>query len=181
MLHTPLQTLDNEIVTTTRRPRRLQWCAADEIPFVNGLLKKKGQQQLVQYCYLRHGIELTVRMLDGLKDLGFLYATKSGLSIGIDDLVIPREKPSLVNEARRGVIVVEEQYLQGAITDRERKNKVIDIWSGVTEKIADEMFVGWRRSAANCRDRSSTRSSSWRIPARAAASSRSASSPGCAA
>ena len=145
VLHTPLQTLDNEIVTTTVGRVVFNGALPDEIPFVNGLLKKKGQQQLVQYCYLRHGIELTVRMLDGLKDLGFLYATKSGLSIGIDDLVIPREKPSLVNEARRGVIVVEEQYLQGAITDRERKNKVIDIWSGVTEKIADEMFVGMEK------------------------------------
>ncbi len=142
VLHTPVQDLDKEIVSTTVGRVVFNSALPDEIPFVNGLLKKKGLQQLVQYCYLRHGIELTVRMLDHLKDLGFLYATKSGLSIGIDDLVIPEEKPSLVTNARQEVITVEDQYLQGAITDRERKNKVIDIWSGVTEQVADEMFVG---------------------------------------
>ena len=142
VIHTPVQDLDKEIVVTTVGRVVFNTALPDEIPFINGLLKKKGLQQLVQYCYQRHGIEITVRMLDRLKDLGFLYATKSGLSIGIDDLVIPEEKQSLVSDARREVIIVEEQYLQGAITDRERKNKVIDIWSGVTEKIADEMFVG---------------------------------------
>ncbi len=142
VLHTPVQDLDGQIVTTTVGRVVLNSTLPAEIPFVNGLLKKKGLQQLVQFCYLRHGIELTVRMLDRLKDLGFLYATKSGLSIGIDDLVIPEGKQGLVTEARGEVIKVEDQYQQGAITDRERKNKVIDIWSGVTEEIADEMFVG---------------------------------------
>ena len=80
-------------------------------------------------------------MLDSLKNLGFLYATRSGLSIGIDDLVIPSEKPKLVDEAREEVIKVEQQYLEGAITNGERYNKVIAIWSDVTEKIADEMFT----------------------------------------
>ena len=84
--------------------------------------------------------EQTVEMLDSLKNLGFLYATRSGLSIGIDDLIIPSEKPALVDGARDEVIKVEQQYLEGAITNGERYNKVIAIWSDVTEKIADEMF-----------------------------------------
>ena len=62
------------------------------MPFVNGLLKKKGLQQLVQSCYLKFGLEKTVEMLDSLKNLGFTYATRSGLSIGIDDLIIPKKK-----------------------------------------------------------------------------------------
>ena len=81
-------------------------------------------------------------MLDSLKNLGFTYATRSGLSIGIDDLIIPERKPAMVNEARNEVIKVEGQYLEGAITNGERYNKIIAIWSDVTEKIADEMFVG---------------------------------------
>ena len=141
VLHSAVRDLDNEIVTTTVGRVIFNSALPDEIPFVNGLLKKRGLQQLVQYSYLRRGIELTVRMLDGLKDLGFLYATKSGLSIGIDDLVIPDTKAGLVDQAKQEEIVVEEQYQQGAITDRERKNKVIDIWSGVTDRIADEMFA----------------------------------------
>ena len=95
---------------------------------------------LVQFCYLRHGLERTVEMLDGLKNLGFTYATKSGLSIGIDDLIIPEEKKALVAKARDEVIRVESQYLEGAITNGERYNKVIAIWSETTEKISDEMF-----------------------------------------
>ena len=142
VLHAPVRQLDGEIVETTVGRVVFNHALPDEIPFVNGLLKKKGLQQLVEYSYLRRGLELTVRMLDRLKDLGFLYATKSGMSIGIDDLVIPDEKPRMVDKARKDVIEVEKQYNEGAITDREKKNKVIDIWSGVTEKIADEMFVG---------------------------------------
>ena len=111
------------------------------MPFVNGLLKKKGLQQVVQYCYLHYGLEKTVEMLDSLKNVGFTYATRSGLSIGIDDLVIPSEKAALVEHARDEVIKVEGQYLEGAITNGERYNKVIAVWSDVTEKIADEMFA----------------------------------------
>ena len=140
VLHAPVEVLDRRIVDTTVGRVVLNHALPDGIPFVNGLLKKKGQQQIVQYCYLRHGIDRTVAMLDRLKDLGFLYATKSGLSIGIDDLVIPQEKSALVDNARTEVIKVEQQYLEGAITNGERKNKVIAIWSDVTEKIADEMF-----------------------------------------
>ena len=142
VLHAPVRRVEREIVETTVGRVVFNQALPDEIPFVNGLLKKKGLQQLVEYSYLRCGHELTVRMLDRLKDLGFLYATRSGMSIGIDDLVIPGEKARLVDEARKNVIEVEKQYNEGAITDREKKNKIIDLWSGVTEKIADEMFVG---------------------------------------
>src|SRR3972149_2545889 len=72
------------------------------MPYVNGLLKKKGLQQVVQYCHLHFGLEKTVDMLDSLKNVGFTYATRSGLSIGIDDLVIPQEKGPLVAGAPAG-------------------------------------------------------------------------------
>jgi DNA-directed RNA polymerase subunit beta' len=111
-----------------------------EMPFINGLLKKKGVQALVQYCYLRFGLEKTVQALDKLKELGFLYATKAGVSIGISDMVIPSVKTKLVDTAEHEVVKVQQQYLDGAITNGERYNKVIAIWSDVTEKVADEMF-----------------------------------------
>lgn len=111
-----------------------------EMPFVNGLLKKKGLGQLVNYCYLRYGLQVTVRMLDDLKELGFLYATKAGVSIGIDDLIVPANKGELVSKANGETREVEQQYQDGAITKGERYNKVISIWSDVTEKVADEMF-----------------------------------------
>ena len=140
VLHAAVESLDRKIINTTVGRVVFNNALPENVPFVNGLLKKKGLQQLVQYSYLRHGLKLTVAMLDRLKDLGFYYATKSGLSIGIDDLVIPQEKAVLVQQANDEVISVEQQYLDGAITNGERKNKVIAIWSDVTEKIADAMF-----------------------------------------
>ena len=114
----------------------------EQMPFINGLLKKKGMNQLVQYVYLRYGREETVKMLDELKDLGFHYATQAGISIGIDDMVVPAEKMSLVKGAQKEVMAVEGQYLDGAITHGERYNKIIEIWSKVTERVSDEMFAG---------------------------------------
>src|SRR5207244_10696029 len=105
----------------------------EDMPFVNGLLKKKGLAQLVQYCYLRFGLQVTVQMLDGVKNLGFLYATRAGISIGIDDMVVPSEKAGLVRDADKEVVAVESQYQDGASTDGERYNKIIEIWSKVTE------------------------------------------------
>src|SRR5205807_2314246 len=110
------------------------------MPYINGLLKKKGIGQLVNYTYLRFGLETTVKMLDEVKELGFRYATKAGLSIGIDDMVIPDNKKGLVRDAEKQGIAVQQQYLDGAITNGERYNKVIAIWSNITEKVADEMF-----------------------------------------
>jgi len=140
VLRTEVQTVHNKIINTTVGRVILNESVPHEMPFVNGLLKKKGLQQLVQSCYLKFGLEKTVEMLDALKNVGFLYATKSGLSIGIDDLIIPKEKAALVVKAREEVIKVESQYLEGAITNGERYNKVIAIWSEATEEIANAMF-----------------------------------------
>jgi DNA-directed RNA polymerase subunit beta' len=112
----------------------------DEMPFINGLLKKKALAQLVQYCYLRFGLQTTVQMLDRVKNLGFLYATRAGISIGIDDMVVPASKATLVANAEKAVIEVQAQYQEGAITQGERYNKIIEIWSKVTERVSDEMF-----------------------------------------
>ena len=140
VLRTEVQTVSSKIINTTVGRVILNEQLPKEMPFVNGLLKKKGLQQLVQSCYLKFGLEKTVEMLDSLKNTGFTYATKSGLSIGIDDLIIPKEKAALVTAARDEVIKVESQYLEGAITNGERYNKVIAIWSEATEDIANAMF-----------------------------------------
>src|SRR5204862_329538 len=140
VLRTEVQTVQNKIVNTTVGRVILNQSIPHEMPFINGLLKKKGLQQLVQSCYLKFGLEKTVEMLDSLKNVGFTYATRSGLSIGIDDLVIPKEKAPLVAKARDEVIKVESQYLEGAITNGERYNKVIAIWSEATEDTANAMF-----------------------------------------
>jgi DNA-directed RNA polymerase subunit beta' len=140
VIHTEVQHVKNQVINTTVGRVILNDHLSRGMPFVNGLLRKKGLQALVQYGYLRFGLERTVELLDAVKELGFTYATRAGISIGIDDLVIPEEKERMVLGAQKDVIEVEKQYLDGAITNGERYNKVIAIWSNVTEKVADAMF-----------------------------------------
>src|SRR5881409_2763167 len=116
------------------------------MPFINALLKKKGLGQLVSYTYLRYGPEMTVTMLDHIKELGFYYATKAGITISIDDLIVPPGKRDFVENAQNEVVKVDQQYRDGAITNGERYNKVIAIWSDVTEKISDMMFNEMERA-----------------------------------
>jgi DNA-directed RNA polymerase subunit beta' len=142
VLHTEVIRFEKDFLKTTVGRVILNDHLPEEMPFINGLLKKKGLGQLVQYCYLKLGLEKTVRMLDEVKALGFHYATRAGISIGIEDLLIPSEKGKLVEVAEREVLKVESQYQEGAITKGERYNKVIEIWSNVTEKVADEMIRG---------------------------------------
>jgi len=140
LTHTEPVQYDKQYISTTVGRAILNDALSEGMPYVNGLLKKKGIGQLVNYCYLNLGLEVTVKMLDRIKDLGFQYATRSGLSVGLDDMVIPDTKYTVVRDAEKQVIAVQQQYLDGAITNGERNNKVIQIWSAVTEKVADEMF-----------------------------------------
>ncbi len=142
ILHTePVEFIKQYMDTTVGRVI-LNDVLPDEMPFINGLLKKKGMAQLVQYCYLNFGLDVTVRLLDEVKKLGFNYATRAGISIGIDDMVVPKQKEALVRAAEKEVIEVQEQYQEGAITHGERYNKIIGIWSQVTDRVSDERFKG---------------------------------------
>ncbi len=128
------------IIETTVGRTLLNDVVPEPLRFVNRELKKKEIATLITDCYNRLGNEATVAFLDELKDIGFRYATLSGLSIGIDDMHIPAAKGSLIDRARQQVNEVEQQYQDGVITNGERYNKVVDIWAHVTEQIADAMF-----------------------------------------
>src|ERR1700681_1827232 len=138
--HTEPVKFERSFINTTVGRAILNDHLPEGMPYINGLLKKKGIGALVNYCYLRFGLEITVKMLDQVKELGFRFATRAGLSIGIDDMVVPDNKKSLVKDGEKQAVQVQQQYLDGAITNGERYNKVIEIWSGITEKVADEMF-----------------------------------------
>ncbi len=140
VVRAPVQEVDAYRLPTTVGRVIFNENLPEGIPYINGLLKKKGLQSLVQYCYLRHGATKTVELVDTLKDLGFLYATRSGVSIGIDDMVVPPDKADMVEKARREQIEVEQQYLDGHITNGERKNKVINIWDKATKEVSEAMF-----------------------------------------
>jgi DNA-directed RNA polymerase subunit beta' len=146
LMHAEIQDIDKKLVETTVGRVIFKMHMPDEIPFINGLLKKRGLQELVNFAFVNFGNDLTVRMLDDLKDLGFLYATKAGVSIGVDDMVIPSKKQDIVEGARKAVLEVERQRLDGAITHGERHNKIIDIWHRATENVSDEMFSEMART-----------------------------------
>jgi len=111
-----------------------------QLGFINQALGKKELSQLVERCYKELGQYETVRLLDALKSLGFRFATYAGLSISITDMRIPSIKKDLVAKARLEVKEIEKQAKIGIITESERYNKIIDIWTHVTDKISDVMF-----------------------------------------
>ncbi|MGE0640325.1 MAG: DNA-directed RNA polymerase subunit beta' [Thermoanaerobaculia bacterium] len=140
VLHSEVEVLDGQLIDTTVGRVILNMHLPAEIPFVNGLLKKRGLQDLVGFCFVKHGNDLTVRMLDDLKKITFAYATRAGISIGVEDMVIPKNKEDLLDQARKEVLEIENQRSAGVITQGERHNKIIDIWHRVTEKVSEEMF-----------------------------------------
>ncbi|GAB4336938.1 MAG: DNA-directed RNA polymerase subunit beta' [Calditrichia bacterium] len=111
-----------------------------EMEFVNYPMTKKALEGLISETYKTVGNLRTVEFLDDLKQLGFRYSTLAGSSIGLDDVVIPENKSEIVEKAYNEVRQLEEQYQMGIITDGERYNKVIDIWTRVTEEISSELF-----------------------------------------
>ncbi|OGV61611.1 MAG: DNA-directed RNA polymerase subunit beta' [Lentisphaerae bacterium RIFOXYC12_FULL_60_16] len=117
--------------------------------FVNRLVDKGFLGQLIWNCHKLAGQECTVRVLDDLKKLGFENATLAGVSIGMGDLVIPREKQMVLDDAFRQVGEVEQQYKQGVITDGERYNKIVDIWTHATEEIANVMYRAIEENAGS--------------------------------
>ena len=134
--------LDGELVETTIGRILLKEILPEEIPFrlINKVMKKSELANLIDYCYRYGGDKKTVLLSDRLKGLGYHYATLAGISISLDDMLIPSNKGKLLQEAQREIERVQEQYTEGLITDGERYNKVIDIWAQVTENIAGVML-----------------------------------------
>ncbi|MFN0062321.1 MAG: DNA-directed RNA polymerase subunit beta' [Myxococcaceae bacterium] len=107
---------------------------------VNKVLDKKQLGSLIDLCYRLTGEKETVLLADRIRSLGYTHATRAGISIALKDMVIPPKKQELLDYARGEVGEIENQYLEGLITDGERYNKVIDIWAEVTERVAAEMM-----------------------------------------
>jgi len=111
-----------------------------QLGFYNKPTAKKQLGDIILRCYQVAGHQATVDVLDRMKQLGFESATRAGISIGIDDMIIPDEKQVIVQKAHDSVGVVEKQYRMGAITDGERYNKIVDIWTQATEEVSSVMF-----------------------------------------
>ncbi|MEN6620268.1 MAG: DNA-directed RNA polymerase subunit beta' [Smithella sp.] len=136
--------IDAELKDTTVGRIVLSEIVPREITFdvINKLMNKKELANLIDHCYRSCGDKTTVLLADRLKDLGFKYATMSGLSFAVGNMIIPENKKNIVLQAEKDVLKIQKQYMDGLITDGERYNKVIDIWAQSTEKIATEMVTG---------------------------------------
>ena len=134
--------ISGELVLTTVGRALLYEIIPKKLPFklVNRVMGKKQLGDLIDSCYRTFGQKETVLLADRLRHLGYGYATKAGISICVDDLLIPKRKVELLEQAQKDVQEIEEQYTEGLITDGERYNKVVDIWAQVSEQIAEEMM-----------------------------------------
>ncbi|QXD23833.1 DNA-directed RNA polymerase subunit beta' [Opitutia bacterium ISCC 51] len=113
-----------------------------ELGFINVAVPKSKLGDIILSTYQVSGKEKTIEVLDDLKELGFDIATTAGISMGVSDMIIPESKDSIVGDARSKIDEVEEQYRKGIITQGERYNKIIDIWTGATDQIQKATFEG---------------------------------------
>lgn len=134
--------IDGRIAKSTAGRLILKSIIPDYVPekYWNKILKKKDIGVLVDYIYKIGGVSETAGFLDNLKDMGFKYATKVGVSISIDDIKIPALKEGLVIAAKAEVKEIQRQYGAGLLTDQERYNKIIDIWTDANNGIAEELM-----------------------------------------
>jgi DNA-directed RNA polymerase subunit beta-beta' len=132
--------MGEEIVDTTCGRVIFNQILPEELRFINEAMTKKDLTALILSCFQRLGRYRTILLLDNLKELGFKFATKAGTSIGLDDMGVPKAKGELLEKAKRAVLKVEAEYKHGIITEGERHNKVIDIWTHTTDKVADQMI-----------------------------------------
>jgi DNA-directed RNA polymerase subunit beta' len=134
--------IDGRIVNTTVGRLIIHNILPDFVPleYWNKVLKKKDIGALIDYIFKYGRYEVTPQFLDDLKNLGFKYATKAGISISVEDILTPADKEDQIREAKNEVIEVQKQFTNGLLTEQERYNKIIDIWTAINNKLGTEMM-----------------------------------------
>jgi DNA-directed RNA polymerase subunit beta' len=127
--------VNGEVIETTPGRVILNSEFPDELEYVNYSMGDKELKTFVAECYRDHDQYITVKTLDIIKNLGFKYATLFGATIGMDDIVIPEQKREMIDEANTQVESIQNQYLQGVITQEERYNRVVEVWSKTNEDL----------------------------------------------
>ncbi|MDG4475940.1 DNA-directed RNA polymerase subunit beta' [Thiovibrio frasassiensis] len=131
-----------ELVDTTVGRVLLGELLPENVPFshVNQVMGKKQLAKLIDHTYRYAGTKATVILADRLKDMGYEFSTRASISICINDMMIPETKEVQVAKAENSVMEVEQQYRDGLITDGEKYNKIVDIWSRATDEVANDMM-----------------------------------------
>ncbi len=131
---------DKGLIETTPGRVVLNSILPEGHPFVNEPMDKKKVSKLITNLYNTYGTERTAKFLDDLKELGFNMATRAAVSIGIDDLQIPEVKKEIVQRAFEESDRISELYMKGVLTSKERYNRIIDLWSDITDRVSRAMF-----------------------------------------
>ncbi|MCL5039160.1 MAG: DNA-directed RNA polymerase subunit beta' [Firmicutes bacterium] len=112
----------------------------EEMRFINRVVDRKALGNLVAQCYRQFGMSTTARVLDGIKELGFTFATRAGTTIGVTDIEIPKEKPAILKTAEDRVEQIENQYKRGLITWDERYQRIIEVWNGAKDTVTTALM-----------------------------------------
>ncbi len=137
-LHSPIKIrIDGKIVETTLGRALLNRAFPEDLRDYHREFDSNAIYGAIMECYFRHGLERTVRFLDDLKEIGFTFATRSGLTVAVRDCLIPSEKKTILEEALERVAKVNGRYERGLVTDEERRSKVIEIWMETVDRVAE--------------------------------------------
>ncbi|MBI5404271.1 MAG: DNA-directed RNA polymerase subunit beta' [Ignavibacteriae bacterium] len=138
--------MNGEIVTTTTGRIIFNQIVPEEIPYLNELLNKKKIISIIGNIYKKVGNQKTAHFLDRLKEIGYKYATEGGLSVNIDDIEVPATKKRIIEDAYKRVEVIERSKSRGIISENERYNKVIDIWTHVRDAVKNDLMDNLKNS-----------------------------------
>jgi DNA-directed RNA polymerase subunit beta' len=139
------QTMVRELVETTPGRIIFNTVLPKELGFVNQVMDRKGLKELIARCYRDLGPGATASLVDGIKAVGFHYATVAGITIGIDDMHVPVEKAALLAGADGQVDNIEREFRRGLITEEERYNQTVDVWRETTDQVTKKMLDGLDR------------------------------------
>ncbi len=127
--------IDGKMIETSTGRVIFNLIAPSELGYIDTLLTKKELTRLISECFRKARSIKTVRFLDELKNLGFSYSTRGGLSVAISDVIVPNEKNEIIAKAQKEIDRLQSFYMEGVITNGERYNKVIDVWSNATNRV----------------------------------------------
>lgn len=128
-----------EMIQTTTGRLLFNEILPEDFGYRNETMNKKALQRIVAEVFTKYGTDMTATVVDAIKDLGFHHATVSGISIGIDDFIIPTTKQAVIDAGERQAIEISSHFDQGLITEEERYQRTVDVWKGVTVRVAEEI------------------------------------------
>ena len=124
-----------EIITTTAGRVIFNSILPPPLRFVDRVMDRKGLKEIIARCYRDLGPEATATLVDGIKAIGFHYATEAGITIGVEDLAVPKQKAELLKQAEERVADIDREFRRGFITEDERYTQTVEVWRETTDKV----------------------------------------------